>query len=283
MHFIFLSPAFREGSIERTAAAQLGDFIGGYVGTVFALVSILLLLATLRAQREATALESFETRFFQLITLHRKNADEMFLQNATGRRIFVLLVREFREIHRIVSTLATDGSETFSQKELLGISYLCLHYGTGPNSSRMLLQALGDQAGPLAGALVKKLADAGLKEEVQKRRSLGYVPFEGHQSRLAHYFRHLFQTVKYVDMRGPDPDRYDYVKTIRAQLTNHEQAILLLNSLSPLGREWWASQLLTRYRLVCNLPRDFFDSKTEMNVSELFSAGYFEWDESARV
>jgi hypothetical protein len=29
------------------------------------------------------------------------------------------------------------------------------------------------------------------KEQVQKDRKFGYVPFEGHQSRLGHYYRHL--------------------------------------------------------------------------------------------
>jgi hypothetical protein len=60
MNAIFLASAFRIGSIERTAAGQLGDFVGGYVGTGLTLLSVLLLLATLKAQRLSAEREHFE-------------------------------------------------------------------------------------------------------------------------------------------------------------------------------------------------------------------------------
>jgi hypothetical protein len=70
------------------------------------------------------------------------------------------------------------------------------------------------------------------------------------------------------------------VKTIRAQLTTHEQTLLLLNSLTPIGKNWWSKELIVRYRMVQNLPPGFFESK-ELDVSELFAPGYFEWEEAS--
>jgi hypothetical protein len=77
--------------------------------------------------------------------------------------------------------------------------------------------------------------------------------------------------------------KYEYVKTIRAQLSTHEQALLLLNSLTPMGRNWWQNGLITRYRLVKNIPGDFFDRKQEIDVESLFPATYFEFQEVAKV
>jgi len=65
----------------------------------------------------------------------------------------------------------------------------------------------------------------------------------------------------------------------RAKITAHEQALLLVNSLAPIGQNWWRRDLIVKYRLVQNIPRDFFDSTTEVDASALFARGYFEWEE----
>ena len=97
------------------------------------------------------------------------------------------------------------------------------------------------------------------------------MPFEGHQSRLAHYYRHLYQTVCYVDNQTLKIDKYEYVKTIRAQLTTHEQALLFINSLTPMGKGWNAKDLLVRYRFIKNIPDGFFDEKTEIEIPKNIS------------
>ncbi|GAA4022949.1 hypothetical protein GCM10022409_03460 [Hymenobacter glaciei] len=94
--------------------------------------------------------------------------------------------------------------------------------------------------------------------------------YEGHQHRLGHYFRHLFQSFKYVDTY-PDLDnskRYLYAKMLRAQLSTYEQALLFANSVSTLGHKWeyipdsqnskvqstYNGHLLTKYQIIKNLP-----------------------------
>lgn len=76
-------------------------------------------------------------------------------------------------------------------------------------------------------------------------------------------------------------DKYEHVKTIRAQLSTHEQALLLINSLSPIGRNWWEKKLIEEYRLVKNIPQDFFDKAVEFDGCGLFKRGYFEWEEAS--
>src|SRR5687768_12143653 len=72
MNAIFISVAFRDGySVDREAAGQLGDFVGGYVGTLFILISVVLVVATLRSQQTSAAHDNFENRYFELLKLHR--------------------------------------------------------------------------------------------------------------------------------------------------------------------------------------------------------------------
>lgn len=89
--------------------------------------------------------------------------------------------------------------------------------------------------------------------------------FGGHQYHLGHFFRHLFQTVKFIDSQPSwlmsDTDKYDYIKTLRAQMSNYEQALLFINSLTKLGRNWEydnkEKDLISDYNLIKNLPENF--------------------------
>lgn len=95
--------------------------------------------------------------------------------------------------------------------------------------------------------------------------------YGGHQHRLGHYFRHLFQTYKYLNGTNllDEKEKYFYGKTLRAQLSTYEQALLLINSISTLGMKWeyqadslGDNKLITRYNLIKNLPGEsFYDIK----------------------
>lgn len=145
----------------------------------------------------------------------------------------------------------------------------------------MLLHALGGCGVVFIHAVDAELAKSETKARARSEKKFGYTPFEGHQSRLGHYYRHLYQMIRYVDQHKVDVDKYEYVKTMRAQLSTHDQALLLVNSLTPIGDVWWQHDLITRYRLVQNLPREFFDAVTELDLGPLFPKGYFEWEEVA--
>lgn len=281
---IFISRAFRQShTVDPQTAAQFGSFVGGYFGSTFALVGVVLLFATLRGQQRSSAEQHFETKYFELIKMHRDNVAELDLQGVSGRRLFVLLVRELRCVLEVLGPLAQACKQRLSQEEALGIAYYCLFFGVGPNSSRMLRISLSTFGRTFdrtfVDTLEQKLNSQETKKKFMRERNFGYVPFEGHQSRLGHYYRHLYQMVRYVDQQTLDIDKYEHVKTIRAQLSTHEQALLLINSLTPIGKNWWRSDLIVKYRLVQNIPRDFFDSATELNLSNLFKPDYFEWEE----
>ncbi|TWR31508.1 hypothetical protein FPZ43_03260 [Mucilaginibacter pallidiroseus] len=94
--------------------------------------------------------------------------------------------------------------------------------------------------------------------------------YGGHQFRLGHYFRHLYQTVSFINDQ-PDIsgiDQRNYIRHLRGQLSTDEQIIFFLNSLSQLGRVWELEekktgmaverrqQLVTDYALIKNIPND---------------------------
>jgi hypothetical protein len=49
VNLIFISKAFRQSTtVDPEAAGQLGSFVGGYVGAIFALTSVVLLFVALK-------------------------------------------------------------------------------------------------------------------------------------------------------------------------------------------------------------------------------------------
>lgn len=62
--------------IEIDKTGQVGDFIGGFVGTVFSLAGFIVLLLTLKSQTKSAYIEQFESKFFELLKLHRDNVSE---------------------------------------------------------------------------------------------------------------------------------------------------------------------------------------------------------------
>ena len=285
MNLIFLARAFRGDSIDPTKAGQLGDFVGGYVGTLLALASILLFNVSLRLQRQATTRQHFESKYFQLLEMHRANVAEIQLGSETGRKVFVLLLRELRGIVKVIRHIPLPDEHKLGARDYMVLAFICLMYGTGPNSSRMLKAALSEIGQRLPAEVIsafeESLRDKNNKREYEEERAPGYQPFEGHLSRLGHYYRHLFQMVVYVDESSlPKRLKREFMKTIRAQLTVHEQALLLINWLSPLGHDWGG--LITDYRLVRNVPQEFFHPKNEINVTAMFPKDYFEWQDRKR-
>lgn len=287
---IFISRAFRQShTIDPDTAGQLGEFVGGYVGPILSLLGIILLFSTLKNQRRASALQNFELKYFELLKMHRDNVAEIELKAGSGKKVFVLLIREFRCALEIVRDVAQKLGEKATAAQLLHIAYYCLFYGVGPNSSRMLKVALAEYNPHFINTVEGTLNAITTKNKVRAERHFYYVPFEGHQSRLGHYYRHLYQLIRYVDRSKviSEDDKYEFGKTVRAQLSTHEQALLLLNSLTPLGRNWWRKCgdeqerecLIVRYRMVQNIPKEFFKSTTELDAETLFPNMYFEYQD----
>lgn len=288
LNIYFLTEYFTSYTINLDFASKLGDYVGGYLGAFITLVSVTLFYLTLQEQRESSERLSFETKYFELIRMHRENVAELEIENESGRKIFEALIREFHELFAIVKKYAEDSFKLqLHSEQLIHITYYCFCFGARSDSSRILERAL-KQSLPktfnqaFIEALVRFVGDSSTKEMVKIKGQLKYTPFEGHLSRLGHYYRHLYQTVKYVNQQALDiKDKKDFVKTVRAQLTTDEQALLLLNSLSPIGDSWWEDNFIIDYEMVRNIPRDFFDPKTEFDILSLkkFPNGYFEFED----
>ncbi|HET9785267.1 MAG TPA: hypothetical protein VFP94_09975, partial [Terriglobales bacterium] len=63
----FLSSAFRGPSVNAQNASDIGDFVGGYIGTIILLISVVVLWETLVSSRDDTQRQRFEAKYFTML------------------------------------------------------------------------------------------------------------------------------------------------------------------------------------------------------------------------
>jgi hypothetical protein len=87
--------------------------------------------------------------------------------------------------------------------------------------------------------------------------------YGGHQHRLGHYYRHLYQAYKTLDrsILISEETKYEYSKLLRAQLSTYEQILLFINSISSLGMKWQLildknekNNFIENYHVIKNVP-----------------------------
>lgn len=274
--------------IDNELFSHYGGFVGGVVGTLFSLVGVLLLIETLRLQRthfiqqQEKNLISFEkqqieTRFFELVKISRENSEQAYTKGYTGRRAIAELNKEFKSLFSEIKDWGEIEKFNVAEKEwkalLINITYLIFFIGVDESNREFLNEHLSglfkndamwkEFETELLCKLKEEHKNIKDKNKEIPRNDRKYLPYDGHQNVLGHYFRHLYQTVKYINsqIHLSYKEKYEYIKTLRAQLSTIEQLLFFYNSLSTFGSPWELSEkitdpnqkLITKYNLVKNL------------------------------
>jgi hypothetical protein len=200
-------------------------------------------------------------------------------KDISGRKVFVTTYVELKACHEICKH--TLSFESFPNKEryLIEMAYNFLYNGAGSDIVTQI-----DTTVPKDTDYVKMCKDNLNLASRQHVSSSGkgnvfkipksnilvpvyikYKPFSGHASRFGHYYRHLFQMVKYVVSQKNELLNYsakrEYLRILRAQLSDQEQAMLYFNYLSKFGANWEnkSNKYFSEYRMIHNMPLHMSD------------------------
>ncbi len=244
-----------------------------------------------KKQNKDIKLERFENKFYELIKIHRDNVNEFeipkFKSNGIlkGRRVFVEMFTELNVIYNVVERLRTElisedaiGQEEFSDENVFNVAYAVFfnglpsipllsgnpndlgEYKMFPDKYNLMLHQTFTKLEELRRNYITTqesyMFQIGINNVVFLYPKITYKLFCGHNSRLGHYFRGLFQLVSFVVEYNSEivKNKYSYVKIIRAQLSNHEQLLLYYNALSYLGKPWIEKKYLNEWRMIKNIP-----------------------------
>lgn len=238
---------------------------------LIAIVGSVVVVSTFAFQLRESKKQNFRSNFFEYLKIHRENIVLVETRGKKGHDAFVDIYNELKYISTFV--VPVNYKANSHQFEW---TYLLVFFGVGKNSSPVLSAYLKNKYPEYSLVEITSFIqyfEKKQREYAKHSKSCRYfwsrkrieqpnLPciLDGHQSDLGHYYRHLYQMVTYID-EFPSLwvfERYDYAKNVRAQFSNHELALFLANSYSPLGKEWIDSGLINKYELVKNLPPQLF-------------------------
>ncbi len=244
---------------------QYGEFIGGMVGSLWALAGVILFYEALRFQRtelkmqrhelelqrheiveqtyqfkkqnETLEIQTFENTYFKLLSLHNEILESIVMEIKTG-----------------------DKDKTHTYREIRGRDCFHEYY---QRYKKVFHWAFEEQS------------KAGFDESTLKRIiEYSYkIFYEEYQADLGHYFRNLFTIFKFVDSAKGNP-RF-YINLIQSLLSNFELLLLYFHCLSDINPEF--KRLVEDYSLFYKIIEDelieitkslYLDKAFEMPVSE---------------
>jgi hypothetical protein len=246
-------------------------------------------------QEKVWKIERFENRFFELIKLHKANVNEMNIgDRVRGSKCFVPMFYELRYCYTVVEDFIKSTHNDVRNEygydliDQMDMAYKVFFYGIGASSEKQyvyklsngefhLFKQIKDFFEVLQGLYLrdsqtapdKKVHPIGLRNPYFNRvdtTEFSYYPYDGHVNRLGHYYRHLFQSVNYVIAQEflDDDQKYSYIKTLRAQLSNFEQLLLYYNALAWFDEQW--HEAFTDFRFIKNLPLPLADFGTPPEI-----------------
>lgn len=171
----------------------------------------------LQAQNETLRRQQFENTFFQLLRLHNDLVSAIDISEYFS-------VQETNNITRIEERVIKRGRDCFK------IFYEDLQ------------------------TFYREVKDKNSDVHEMEHINSAYLRmFEIHQADMGHYFRNLYNIIKFIRNSSVN-DRKLYTNLVRAQLSSYEHVLLFYNCLSELGHEKF-NPLIEEYALLKNMPR----------------------------
>lgn len=261
--------------IDVDLASKFGIFFGGFIGTLFSILSVLLLIYTITSQYIETSKNRAKDHFFKMLDYHTENVRSIKVSSLEaakaniieeGRRAFVVYKIQFKRLLQAVNSTNADLSLNLTPKEKIDIAYICFFYGQSETWIDFI-------QGKLSCHTEGDVIAVKMLEKVQENEKLKLG--RTNQTELSSYFRNMYNAIKLVD---GDPylsqkEKTDLVKIYRAQLSNPELYILFFNLVSRFGKKWVDSGYIIKYQLLTNLPHDYCDG---YNPRDYFDIPYEE-------
>lgn len=231
-------------------------------------------------QNKQNKLQQIESQFYEMLKLHRENITEMsingydfeefksnqedkkkplkkFEKITESRKVFVTMKTELEFILLLYKkhyTLDKKGFKTCYRIFFSGIDESDKNHPEDKEFTKYLRLARAQHEYPSKTTFT----NAKRKQYLDLNLNFNYKPFSGHASRLGHYFRHLYLAVKSIansEIITDYNDKMNYLRLLRAQLSNHEQILLFYNWLSDYGNDWENENhhFFTEYCMIHNL------------------------------
>tara|TARA_R110002050_G_scaffold18872_2_gene54731 strand:- start:2015 stop:3268 length:1254 start_codon:yes stop_codon:yes gene_type:complete len=241
--------------VDASMLGTLGDFVGGVLGSIWALVGIILFYLALREQRKDIAMNQIalskqiealeiQTNEFKLQKEELAQSRNVFIEQSKTLKkqqfetTFFAMIQMYGDNLKILNSKTTGGKDFF-------ISFI-------------------DELKNMTNADGTALANH--QEVISNYNEL----FFKYKNDISHYFKIVYRIVKFIDSGTMnDTDKRYYSKVLRSQFAENELLMLYYNSYTIFGTKFYP--LILKYNLLKHLPSD---SKVEFKMLVMNNAKF---------
>ena len=267
-------------NIKIDVLGQMGDSYGIF-NALFSGLAFLGVLITLYKQSRDNRKHTVVEQYYQMLDVQQKVLDEINVAQvrkvkqgepiavAEGRKAFVEFKIQMKYLVKAIKEMSERNGFKFSDIDIADIAYAVFFYGSSKSWKPFMMEYLKDYPD------TERLVDAIIARLDSEKRFILYRP---NQNYLSVYFRNMYNAIKLIDNCGliSSEEKKDYVKILRAQLSNAELYILFFNIISRFGKKWVDNDYVTKYQLIQNLPSKYCDG---YNPKDYFPEIKFEGEE----
>lgn len=267
-------------NIKIDVLGQMGDSYGIF-NALFSGLAFLGVIMTLYKQSRDNRKHTVVEQYYQMLDVQQKVIDEINVAQvrkvkqgepivvAEGRKAFVEFKIQMKYLVKAIKDVSERNGFKFSDIDIADIAYAVFFYGSSKSWKPFMMEYLKDYPD------TERLVDAIISRLDSEKRFILYRP---NQNYLSVYFRNMYNAIKLIDNCGliSSEEKKDYVKILRAQLSNAELYILFFNIISRFGKKWVDNDYVTKYQLIQNLPSKYCDG---YNPKDYFPEIKFEGEE----
>lgn len=241
-------------------ASNFGSFFGGFVGPIFTLLSLVLILYTIVNQNLENGKNTIKSNFFKMVDYHNENVKQINIPHIyeekehteSERRAFVIYKIQIKRLIQAIQSIVEAKKIQIEERELIDIAYSVFFYGLDRNWKGFVIDKLS-RYNSSEEILDDLLSEIESKPEIKIGRS--------NQTNLSTYFRNMYNAIKLVDNSNylNDKEKKELIKIYRAQLSNPELYVLFFNLVSMFGKKWTDNNYVIKYELIKNIPKDYCD------------------------
>ena len=230
--------------IDATIWGQFGDFVGGTLGAVFSLISVMLVVWTFNAQNKTAETQRFNDLFFELLHLYHSQVHEMsskFVDVQLGKNDNGDMVK------RIKSIVECNDKDFFEVEK----GKIQQNYTSQKNYDK----------------------------NIQTASQLYQSFYADNIDKMSAYFRTLYRIYDLLDNSKLDEQHIkEYLKIVRAQLTESELFFIRYNAMTEYGKKF--VKYINKYNILKHLSItdrlefkdwwDGMDNQSKLGINTLF-------------
>lgn len=230
-----------EWNLDEAIIGQFGDFIGGFIGSLFSLAGIILFYVALKEQRRDININQknlgLQTDALNQQVLEFKDQKEELIETRKVYEEQTKLINEQTNLYRLQNKELKEQSGIAKVQQFDASFFSYLSVFNNYKNSLNLLNTSNNYFGTLTQKLREKIVDdQGLNSILENICEKYLEIYNDNKDKLSPYFKTLYRLMVLVDTSNIDDyKKREYFKLIRSQLSDDELLILHYNYHTNLG------------------------------------------------